>query len=112
MDTLGDVSKFRPWIYRIAYNTFVSSMRSARENETVDKAVGIASDRRADAAFEYQELYAALDRLPDRERTSMLLHYMDGYKTDEIAAITGMSPDAVRQHLTRGRVRLREILKK
>ncbi len=112
IDTLGDVSKFRPWIYRIAYNTFVSSTRSARENETVDKAVGIASDRRADAAFEYQELYAALDRLPDRERTSMLLHYMDGYKTDEIAAITGMSPDVVRQHLTRGRVRLREILKK
>lgn len=70
------------------------------------------SGQRADASFEYQELYVALERLSEKERTAILLYYMEGYQTDEIAVITGMSADAVRQQLSRGRGHLREILKR
>lgn len=111
-DTLGDESRFRPWLYRIAYNTFVSSARTERLTDDVDVAVALPSGQRADASFEYQELYVALERLSEKERTAILLYYMEGYQTDEIAVITGMSADAVRQQLSRGRAHLREILKR
>lgn len=111
-DTLGDKSRFRPWLYRIAYNTFVSSARTERLTDDVDMAASMPSGQRADASFEYQELYVALERLSEKERTAILLYYMEGYQTDEIAVITGMSADAVRQQLSRGRAHLREILKR
>ena len=111
-DTLGDESRFRQWLYRIAYNTFVSSARTERLTDDVDMAASMPSGQRADASFEYQELYVALERLSEKERTAILLYYMEGYQTDEIAVITGMSADAVRQQLSRGRGHLREILKR
>ena len=55
-------------------------------------------------------LYAALDRIPERERTSILLYYMEGYSVREISAIVEVSEEAVRQHLSRGRSHLRGLL--
>lgn len=109
-DSFREGAKFSAWIYRIAYNTFVSSKRSYRRSEPITEAAGLDSDDRSDKAFEYQELYAALDRLTEKERSAILLHYMQGYAINEIADITGSSSEAVRQQLSRGRAHLRECL--
>ncbi len=82
-DGFKNPDKFNAWIYRIDS---------------------------ADSSFRYQALYAALNRLPGKERTSVLLHYMEGYSIKEIAVITESSEDAVKQHLSRGRTHLRGLL--
>lgn len=110
-DTFMDDGKFSAWIYRIAYNTFISNRRSKRPSESISEAATIDSTDSSDKAFEYQELYMALDRLSEKERSAILLYYMQGYAINEIAEITESSTDAVRQQLSRGRQHLKGLLK-
>ena len=67
---------------------------------------------RADDAFQYQELYEAIGTLPLKEKSAILLFYVSGYSVKEIAKITGGSQLAVKQQLSRGRVKLRQILER
>lgn len=111
-DGFRNESSFDTWVRRIAYNTFLNHRRSAATSSSVqiDEAYGMTSGEQADGAFRYQELYQALARLNAKERTSLLLHYLDGYSVKEIAGIQCISENAVKQHLSRGRSNLRTIL--
>ena len=110
MDNLDDPQKFKPWVYRIACNTFLDSRRSVRHTTGVEDAASLSSPETSDSAFRYQALYRALQLIPDKERLSILLFYMEGYSVKEISEITGASQEAVRQQLSRGRKHLKEIL--
>lgn len=111
-DKLEDDSKFNSWLYRIGYNSFISNRRTARFNVGYDEAYSLPSADFSDEAFRYQELHAALERLPNKELTSVLLYYMEGYSVKEITEVTGASQEAVRTHLSRGRNHLRSLLSK
>ena len=109
-DDLDNHDKFNSWIYRIGYNTFLNYKRSARHAVSYDEARNIPSDELSDKTFKYQDLYSALNRLSDKERTSILLYYMDDYTIKEISDIVGASSEAVKQQLSRGRKNLRTLL--
>jgi len=102
--------KFNAWLFRIAHNTFLNMKRAQHPTVGYEATANLAGNDAPDAAFRYQALYGALGRLPAKERASVLLYYMEGYDIKEISAITGNSEDAVRQHLSRGRKHLRELL--
>ena len=106
-----DGGKFRSWLFKIAHNTFLSYKRSLQTTESIDEARMLVSSSSTDAGFEHQSLYLALRTLPPKERSSITLFYLNGYSVKEIAAITGASEEAVKQQLSRGRERLRAILK-
>lgn len=57
-----------------------------------------------------KELMEALWRLPEKYRIALYLYYIEGYKSSEIAEMTGKSSSAVRTQLERGRDSLRKIL--
>jgi RNA polymerase sigma factor (sigma-70 family) len=64
-----------------------------------------------EAAQERDEALVALLDLVERElspelRALVLLRYVHGFQAAELAAMTGLSPAAVRQRLARGRARL------
>lgn len=109
-DSFVKRDKFNSWIFTIAHNTFINSRRSLRQTEDYDEARQVASHDAADDAFRYQSLYAALTRLAAHERTAILLYYLENYSINEIADIVGVSVDAVRQQLSRGRKHLRSLL--
>lgn len=106
----GNIEKFNAWIFKIGYNTFLNHRRSEKKHAGYDEAANIIADSAADSGFRYQALYSALDKLNENERTSILLFYMEGYSVKEIAEIEDISQDAVKQHLSRGRKHLRDIL--
>lgn len=109
-DSLTDESKFNAWLYRIGYNTFINHTRAAKTFDNIDSVAQVSASESADASFRYQELYAALDKLPLKERTSVLLYYLQGYSIKEITDIVDASESAVKQHLSRGRNHLRGLL--
>ena len=111
IDSFREESKFTTWIFRIAYNTFVSNRRSYKVCDSLEQAVHIDSKNITDSAFDYQSLYLALDKLSDKERTAILLFYLQGYAINEIAEITESSVEAVKTQLSRGRQHLRGLLK-
>ena len=75
----------------------------------IEDAKDISAYDSADSSFAYQHLYQALNMIPAKERTSVLLFYMQGYSIKEVALIQDTSQDAVKQHLSRGRSHLRGL---
>lgn len=53
---------------------------------------------------------AAVQRLPIKYREAVYLYYYEGYNAEEIAAMVGAKPAAVRQRLARAREKLRKEL--
>ena len=106
-----DKGKFRSWLFKIAYNTFLNHKASLRCTESIDEARALVSSAYADSEFEHQDLYLAMRTLPPKERSSITLFYLNGYNIKEIAAITDTSEDAVKKQLSRGRDKLKEKLK-
>ena len=108
--SLSDYNRFSPWLYKIGYTTLLNHMRGKRKMSCYKEAEDLASSESADSAFRYQALYSALERLSPTERSSILLFYMEGYSIKEIARIENVSESAVKQHLSRGRLHLRDLL--
>ena len=109
-DGLRNEPQFKAWLFRIGYTTFINHKRGERITVDYDEARELASNDQADSSFAYQDLYSALNRLPAKERTSVLLFYMENYSIKEIAEIQQATQDAVKQHLSRGRKHLRGLL--
>lgn len=62
-----------------------------------------------------EESYGLLDqlmRLPKKYKTVLVLHYVEGYKVNEIAKLLNITPSAVKKRLQRGRELLREKYRK
>ena len=111
MDRFVERAKFATWLFKIAYNTFLDHQRSGKAyTEQLDAAEQLPGGVAADDAFAYQDLYKALGTLPLKEKSALLLFYVSGYSVKEIAKIKGNSQLAVRQQLSRGRTKLRQIL--
>ena len=106
-DKYCEREKFGAWLCRIAYHTFLDKLKSSHEYCDIDEAYSLQADTTADGQFQYQELYAALRTLPTKERTAILLYYLKGYTTPEIATILDCTEEAVRKQLSRGREQLK-----
>jgi RNA polymerase sigma-70 factor (ECF subfamily) len=58
----------------------------------------------------YGRLYAALDRMPERYRTTLVLFALEGLSGEEVAALTGTDTNTVWVRLHRARARLAALL--
>lgn len=100
------------WLYRIAYYTFIDARRSRSETLPLELAQYQQDETfAADRDLRYQPLYAALNELQPKERSVILLFYIQGYSVIEIAEIVDETEDAVKKQLSRGRMKLKTILK-
>jgi RNA polymerase sigma-70 factor (ECF subfamily) len=59
---------------------------------------------------ELEQLLKIVSRLPDLQQIVLRMKHIDGLETDEIAALTGSSPEAVRMNLSRARKKVRDWL--
>ena len=107
------LSKFSTWLFRIAYNCYIDRCRKIKP-ETIQpdspQALDIPATDETDAAFKYQKLYMALDRLPEKEKASIILHYFEDRSIKEIASILEIPPGTVKYYLSIGRNHLKDLL--
>jgi RNA polymerase sigma-70 factor (ECF subfamily) len=111
LDTFGGRSSFSTWLFRIAYNCFCDNKRVVeRYSFTTAEELSVPATETSDGAFDHQELYLALDRLNVKERTALLLFYMEEKSLREISDITRIPINTVKAHLSRGRLHVGEHL--
>lgn len=98
------------WLRRIAYTTFLNFQKAQklRTAEFLSNSLPIPSTDNADSSFHNQELHRALTFLSETERTSIVMHYIEGYKINEIAEVTHQSESAIKKQLQRGRDELKK----
>jgi RNA polymerase sigma factor (sigma-70 family) len=124
LDRLREPDRFAGWLCGIAVN--VAKMRLRRPQRRwlsleeltggrrVPAAAEGAPDPSPEQALETLELFgvvqAAVDVLPPAQREVVLMHYVDGFSCQEIAALLGRSTGAVRVRLHRARTQLRDRL--
>ena len=107
------LSKFSTWLFRIAYNCFIDHCRKASYETVSDEsqeAKNVLSDDSTDESFRYQQLYLALDRIPEKERAAIVLHYFEDRDIKEIASIMQIPSGTVKYLLSVGRNHLKEHL--
>lgn len=103
--TLRDESLFATWMTRILIRVCVDiQRRQKRLIPTGDVAEKPAEDEKIAALRE------AIESLPQKARTMIVLHYMEGYDVREIANMLGTTKGAVCAGLGRAREKLRVYL--
>ncbi|HCV15689.1 MAG TPA: RNA polymerase subunit sigma-70 [Rikenellaceae bacterium] len=112
MNTFFGRSKFSTWLFRIAYNCFCDNKRiSQRYTNTEINEGKLYSSESTDSKYQNQELYLALTKLNEKERSCILLFYMEDKPIKEISIITGINENTVKSHLSRAKSNLETHLK-
>ena len=135
IDSLEDRSRFRPWIFRILRNCYISDYRkksirptesSYREEYDDDGVDGIAAllteqtdeflDWWAEPEREFfndllgEAIMAAIEQLPSAFRITVLLINVEGLTYDETALVLGVPSGTIRSRMKRGRTLLQKAL--
>jgi RNA polymerase sigma-70 factor (ECF subfamily) len=109
----GD-SSFSTWLYRIAVNTCLN-FRSTRRPEPEELSDAVADGRTgALARLEEEEraerVRAAVSRLPDKQRATLILKVYHELTHEEVAGIVGASVGTVKANLFHALGNLRKML--
>ena len=114
----GDCS-FSTWIYRIAYNTAISSVRKKRyeflaieettlENVSEEEITNLFGQ--TESTEQVQRLEVALEQLLPDERALILLFYWKEKTIEELVSITGLTASNIKVKLHRIRKKLFVLL--
>ncbi|WP_455200992.1 sigma-70 family RNA polymerase sigma factor [Kaarinaea lacus] len=135
ISTLEEEDRFRPWIFRILHNCFVSDYRkksvrpaeAAYDENSVDDEDNQVVSYLLEQPNEFlcwwaeperefvnnllgEDIMAAVEDLPEAFRITILLINLEGFSYDEAADILGVPPGTVRSRMKRGRTLLQKAL--
>ena len=121
--TFRGESAFSTWLHRLSVNVVLMHLRKkslpvvsleestqAGEEDTPKKDYG-AEDLALAGSIDRLQLQKAVDDLPPGYRTIFVLHDIEGYEHNEIAAIVGCSIGNSKSQLHKARMKLRDLLK-
>lgn len=101
---LKNAEAFRAWIMKILFAKIKKRQKEyMNSGEELDDSIIYECD----FDFDSSDLKDALGSLDEESRNILSLSVLGGYKSSEIAKITGMKPSAVRSRLTRVKAKLR-----
>lgn len=112
-------TRLGPWLFTVARNLHASHCRSRLLEEThVAGLLGLWPSGRseplpliaAEASETERRVTQALASLPITYREALLLVAVEGLQPSEAAAVCGVTPEAMRQRLSRARAQLARLL--
>jgi RNA polymerase sigma-70 factor, ECF subfamily len=121
--TFRGESAFSTWLHRLSVNVVLMHLRKKSlpvvsleettqggEDDTPKKDFG-ADDLALAGSIDRLRLQKAVEDLPPGYRTIFVLHDVEGYEHNEIAAIVGCSIGNSKSQLHKARMKLRDMLK-
>jgi RNA polymerase sigma factor (sigma-70 family) len=103
----------RPWLYRIARNRCLNQLRkpTADAQESMDMVPAVEASSTAERVHnreEFRQLLNDVSKLPETQRTALLLREMDALSYEDIAAAMETTVPSVKSLLVRARISLAE----
>jgi RNA polymerase sigma factor (sigma-70 family) len=103
----------RPWLYRIARNRCLNHLRkpTADAQESMDMVPAVEASSTAERVHnreEFRQLLIDVKKLPETQRSALLLREMDALSYEEIAAAMETTVPSVKSLLVRARISLAE----
>jgi RNA polymerase sigma factor (sigma-70 family) len=103
----------RPWLYRIARNRSLNHLRkpTADAQESMDMIPAVEASSTAEKVHnreEFRQLLIDVKKLPETQRSALLLREMDALSYEEIAAAMDTTVPSVKSLLVRARISLAE----
>jgi RNA polymerase sigma-70 factor, ECF subfamily len=109
-------SGVRGWLYTILYNRFLSDVGRRKRSGVYEGLGEIAEDELPGveggqhSALEHRDLMRAFARLPNEQRSVLLLIAVEDFSYEEAARALGVPIGTVMSRLSRGRERLRRLM--
>ncbi len=92
---------FSAWLYRIAHNLVVDHFRTKRDAVPIEEATRLEEkqadlDDLTEAHLTAETLQRAINRLTHDQQQVIILRFLEGYSTEQVAVIMGKGQGAVR----------------
>ena len=97
----------KAWILHVTANLSKNRIKYNAIRQTDELMEELVAENREELSF----VWEAVKALPDKYREVVHLFYHEGYQTAQIAQILGMKEATVRSNLSRGREKLKTVLK-
>jgi len=114
-------SSFATWLYRIVYNSAISSVRIKKKKilsledfpaDATDFIRSNSTEEEAEREYRNSLINFALQKINEEERALISLYYYEEMSTEEISDITGISKSNIKVKLFRTRQKMLEIIEK
>lgn len=104
----NDYEHEKAWLIRVSTNVCKDMLRR-RKHESF---LSLDEIRNLSKSEDNAQILGLLVSVDEKYRIIIHLHYVEGYSTDEISSMLGITSAAVRKRLQRGRDMLRELYEK
>jgi RNA polymerase sigma-70 factor (ECF subfamily) len=103
-------SKVRSYLFTTAYHTLIDYTRKTRNVIMLDEIQNMELHETPERFDLKKNLETVFEKLPDIQRSVILLRDYEGYSYEEIGEITGLSESQVKVYIYRGRLALRKLI--
>jgi RNA polymerase sigma factor (sigma-70 family) len=109
---------FMSWVFRIARNRSIDSLRSSRPHlplegaEALEASTGDTTSLAAAGCMEAESLRLALSKLPKEDRELLELRYFFGFSHRQAAEVLNVKPVIIKSRLNAALARLRRQYKR
>ncbi len=109
---ISDVTylKVKSYLFTAAYHTMIDLIRKEKRLADFEKINTDMYSHTKQYTGLSELLEEAVNKLPDDQRSVILLRDYEGYSYDEIADITGLSESQVKVYIYRGRMFLKKYI--
>ncbi|MHA6261016.1 RNA polymerase sigma factor [Sporosarcina sp. CAU 1771] len=99
IDRLEEITYLKTWFYRIIVNTSIDFIRKHQRVTVMNDDVLSAHFPQLADEMTDMDLQEAIDKLPSKYKTLIILRFFEDLKIDEIAAITNQNINTVKTRL-------------
>ena len=108
--------EFEGWLTRICVNTYKDHWRKKKLSiifdlfDSQEAKDAVLENAAAKEKEDYSDLRAAVQRLPDKFRLTVLLDYFKELDVEQTARILNIPPGTVKSRLSKARILLKEMI--
>ncbi len=105
-----DFKKAKSYLFTTGYNKMIDNYRKNSRQELIQDS-HVRTHTHSDQYSDLSEiLEEALNKLPEIQKSVIMLRDYEGYSYDEIGEITNLKSSQVKVYIYRGRLKLKEYL--